>query len=86
MTEGPRLLTREQAAAYCGYSPGQFSRLVSAGVLPSHIGKMRRWDRRALDLCLDKLSGITPDEPEDAFEKWEREHEAEEARRLKGQK
>ena len=77
----PRLLNRSQAAAYCGYSPGQFSRLVSAGVLPAPVRALRRWDKKALDLWLDRLSGITPDQPEDAFDKWAREYEAEKALR-----
>ena len=77
----PRLLNRSQAAAYCGYSPGQFSRLVSAGVLSPPVLALRRRDKKALDLWLDRLSGITPDEPEDPFDKWEREYEAEKALR-----
>lgn len=79
-----RLLTRPQAAAYCGYSPGQFSRLVSNGTLPGHVGKLRRWDRIALDARLDELSGIdrAPAE-EDAFDKWEREYNARKARERK---
>lgn len=80
MAEEPRLMTRSEAAAYCRFSTGQFSRLVSAGILPQAVPGMRRWDRKALDICLDKLSGI-PDAnaPEDAFDKWEREYDARKA-------
>lgn len=80
--DNQRLLTREQAAAYCGYSAGQFSRLVSAGALPGHLGKMRRWDRKVLDAKIDEISGIANDnEPEDAFAKWEREQDAHSTKR-----
>lgn len=75
--DNQRLLTRPQAAAYCGYSPGQFSRLVTAGTLPGHIGKLRRWDKTVLDAKLDELSGIKADDKnEDEFDKWEREYDA----------
>ena len=73
----PRLMTRAQAAEYCGYSPGQFSRLVSAGTLPGHAGKLKRWDRKVLDAKLDEISGLANDNaPEDDFDKWEREYNA----------
>lgn len=58
MAEEPRLMTRSEVAAYCSFSTGQFSRLVSAGILPPAVPGMHRWDRKALDICLDKLSGI----------------------------
>jgi len=75
--DNQRLLTRSQAAAYCGYSPGQFSRLVADGTMPGHITKLRRWDKKTLDAKLDELSGIKNTEtPEDEFDKWEREYNA----------
>lgn len=75
--DNQRLLTRPQAAAYCGYSPGQFSKLVANGTLPGHVTKLRRWDKAVLDAKLDELSGIDkPATPEDDFDKWEREYNA----------
>lgn len=80
--DNQRLLTRPQAAAYCGYSPGQFSKLVANGTLPGHIGKLRRWDKAVLDAKLDELSGIKKEETvEDEFDKWERQHNARKAQR-----
>ncbi len=54
----PRLLTREQAAAYCGLSTHGFSEWVRAGRLPGPIAGTARWDLRAIDAALDSLSGI----------------------------
>jgi len=54
----PRLLTREQAAAYCGLSTHGFSEWVKTGRLPGPIAGTARWDLRAIDAALDSLSGI----------------------------
>jgi hypothetical protein len=57
----PRLLTREQAAAYCGISPSQFSDTIAKEVEPVRFrrdGKTVRWDRVAIDVCIDKKSGL----------------------------
>jgi predicted DNA-binding transcriptional regulator AlpA len=83
MTIERRLLSREQAAAYCGYTPDHFSRKVSAGHLPAHIVGMKRWDKRAIDAAIDKKSGLSSAPSiEDAFDAWEREYEADKAKRL----
>jgi predicted DNA-binding transcriptional regulator AlpA len=54
----PRLLTRQQAAAYCGLSVNGFSEWVKTGRLPGPIVGTSRWDLRAIDAALDSLSGI----------------------------
>jgi hypothetical protein len=59
----PRLLTREQAAAYCGLSVHGFSEWVRAGRLPGPIAGTARWDLRAVDAALDSLSGISKTAP-----------------------
>jgi hypothetical protein len=53
-----RLLTREEAAAYCRLSRQGFSRWVKTGRLPGPIAGTARWDLRAIDAALDSLSGI----------------------------
>ena len=69
----PRLLTREQAAAYCSISARSFSEWVKAGRLPGPISGTTRWDRRAIDAALDKASGLeVPAAREDAFDTWKR--------------
>lgn len=79
----PRLMTREQAAAYCGYSPEHFSRQVAAGRLPKPLPGMKRWDRQAIDHALDTLSGISSARasPEDEYAAWEAEWREKEAAR-----
>jgi predicted DNA-binding transcriptional regulator AlpA len=79
----PRLLTRVQAAAYCGLSTRGFSEWVKAGKMPSPIPGTARWDRRAIDSVLDKASGLeTCGAQEDAFDRWKREkHEKGTSRR-----
>jgi hypothetical protein len=69
----PRLVTRANAASYCSVTPATFAKWVIAGILPSTVSVTGKYDMRALDLALDKLSGIKPiEQQEDAFEKWKR--------------
>lgn len=53
----PRGLSREQAAAYLGISPGLFSEMVDDGRMPAPkvINRRLVWDRHALDLAFDAL-------------------------------
>lgn len=74
----PRLMSGADAAAYCGVTPVTFSKWVSAGHMPKPVIG-RRWDRKAIDLALDKASGIeapsaVPDD--DPYEAWKREQNA----------
>jgi hypothetical protein len=54
----PRVLSRDQAAAYCGISPRAFSEWVRLGRIPQPIPGTCRWDLRAIDAALDSASGI----------------------------
>jgi hypothetical protein len=77
-----RLLSRLRAAAYCDLSPGTFSNWVAAGRLPRPLPGTRRWDRHAIDIALDKLSGnkapsIAPSD--DPFAEWELAYDARKA-------
>lgn len=67
----PRLMTRAEAATYCGLSLQSFSRWVRDGLLPKALAGTARWDARAVDLALDRLSGISP-QPNDnnPFDLW----------------
>lgn len=79
-----RLLSRAEAAAYCGYSPEQFSRHVAAGRLPGALPQMKRWDKAALDNKLNELSGLAVEaDSEDEYTKWEREFDARQAERAR---
>ena len=55
----PRLLTKEQAAAYCSMSPDAFEARIRPHVPPLDIGtRPLLWDVKALDRWLDEQSGI----------------------------
>ena len=55
----PRGLSRLAAAQYAGMSPSLFDSLVEDGRMPTPftINRRKFWDRRKLDLAIDKLSG-----------------------------
>lgn len=54
----PRLLDRGAAAEYCGLAPATFSDWVRRGRLPGPVPGTKRWDRRAIDTQLDRISGL----------------------------
>jgi len=54
----PRLLTRQQAAAYCGVTPDTFDDYRRRAIVPDPIAGTNRWDRKLIDQWLDKASGI----------------------------
>ena len=54
----PRLLTREQAAAYLSVSPNTFDEMVKDSRMPRPkflSSRRRAWDVRALDAAIDRL-------------------------------
>jgi excisionase family DNA binding protein len=53
----PRLLSREQAAEYCGLSRTFFDQTVANGGMPrpARLGRRVLWDRHKLDAAIDKL-------------------------------
>lgn len=70
-----RVLNREEAASYVGISRGHFNKLVDDGTLPGPLpgyGRIRRWDKAALDRALDISSGVTSASlsPAGAYEQW----------------
>ena len=68
LTLEPRCLTIADGAAYCGLTPNGFRHWVSIGRLPSSLPGTHRWDRKAIDFALDRLSGLPthlPSEPEE---------------------
>jgi hypothetical protein len=54
----PRLLSVEQAAAYCGVSRTLFDREVSIHIPAVWLGQRRLYDRLALDQLINWWSGI----------------------------
>jgi hypothetical protein len=75
-------MTGSEAAAYLGLTPATFSKWVADRRVPQPLPGTRRWDRKAIDLALDKASGIVepsvmPEEDFDtAYARWEKEEAA----------
>lgn len=71
--DNQRLLSRQEAAAYCGVSVATFSGWVTAGHMPKPLFGSRRWDRRAIDARIDEASGLSLPigaSDEDPIERW----------------
>lgn len=62
----PRLLSREQAASYCGVSPNHFD--AHCPIKSVRLGARRLWDRHQLDQWVDLLVGAGA--PADEKRKW----------------
>ncbi len=65
-----RIITRATAARYCSLTLSGFDDWVSRGLLPGPMPGTKRWDRKAIDLALDRLSGIQQDARSTAFDRW----------------
>jgi excisionase family DNA binding protein len=70
----PRGLSREEAAAYVGVSPGTFDKMVAAGEMPAPkmIRARRVWDRVALDTAFAALPDAGGGRPDDVDDVWGR--------------
>ncbi|TBH00371.1 helix-turn-helix transcriptional regulator [Rhizobium leguminosarum] len=79
MTIEPRLISRKEAAAYCGIGESTFSLWVANHKMPPAIAGTRKWDKRAIDARLDEISGIgisPKNSGETDLQKWRRERDA----------
>jgi hypothetical protein len=72
----PRLLTREQAAAYCGVGTTTFTIWIRRGIIPGPVPETHRWDRKAIDVALDALSRIDDKLEGNALDQWRAKHHA----------
>ena len=72
----PRLLSKAEAAAYCGIKATRFTEWVRQGIIPPAIPGTRKWDKRAIDAKFDQIAGIQPDKPVSALEKWKADKKA----------
>ncbi|MFH6783041.1 MULTISPECIES: hypothetical protein [Methylobacterium] len=72
----PRGLTREQAAEYCGCETVEaFDAWVRRKIVPPAMPGTRRWDRKAIDRALDRLSGLlAPEAAGQSWEEWAAQH------------
>jgi predicted DNA-binding transcriptional regulator AlpA len=80
----PRLISRQEAAAYCGINKTTFSTWVTTHKMPPPIPGTRKWDKKAIDAKLDEISGLGANNIEDEYEKMKRERDARRAKRLAG--
>jgi len=56
----PRGLSVEQAASYAGCNTvAAFRAWVRKGIMPPPLPGTHRYDRKAIDVALDRLSGLT---------------------------
>jgi hypothetical protein len=52
-------MSKEQAAAYAGCETlSAFNDWIRRGILPGPIPGTRKWDKKAIDAALDRLSGL----------------------------
>lgn len=61
-----RMLSRADAAAYCGVSPTLFDKMSAKGLMPQAVraGARILYDRHRLDAALDALSGASTAAPQ----------------------
>ena len=74
-----RGLTKAEAAAYVGVCAATFDKATKDGRYPLASLPGGRWDRRALDAAMDRLSGLGA--TSDAYDEWKRSRHAGEALR-----
>jgi predicted DNA-binding transcriptional regulator AlpA len=72
----PRLLKREEAAAYCGVGITTFTAWVRRGIIPGPVSTTHRWDRKGIDAALDVLSHIDHKVEHKALDQWKAKHHA----------
>lgn len=51
-------MTAKAAAAYLGVSWTTFNNWVNMALLPAALPVMKRWDRKAIDAAIDRMSGL----------------------------
>ena len=68
----PRLLSREQAAAYCGVSVATFASVCPIkAVALGHGKRLERFDRISLDQWIDSLGSKESASREDWLNRWD---------------
>ena len=57
----PRGMSKKQAAAYAGCETlSAFNNWIRRGIMPGPIPGTHKWDRKAINAALDRLSGLQP--------------------------
>ena len=68
----PRLVTEKQAAEAIGVELATFRAWVAAGKLPKPLADCGRYDLKAIDAALDRVSGLNT--PSNALDAWRGRH------------
>ncbi len=74
-----RLVTKEGICAYLGdIKPSTYDNWQGKGIVPGPVRGTNRYDVRAHDLALDRISGLTaaPTRPQSPLDEWEQSHAA----------
>ena len=71
-----RTITKRQARNYLSLCASSFDAWVRARRIPGPIPGTNRWDIRAIDAAIDKLSRIEQDSQISELEKWKAERDA----------
>ena len=71
-----RAVTKRQAREYLSLCESSFDAWVRAGRIPGPISGTNRWDIRAINAAIDKLSRIEQDSQISELEKWKAERDA----------
>ena len=84
MTE-PRGMSKEQAAAYAGCETlSAFNGWIRRGIMPGPIPGTHKWDRKAIDAALDRMSGLDSKiRPQlSPYDEWKASQNADAAQRI----
>jgi hypothetical protein len=67
----PRGMSKKDAATYAGCDTlSSFNDWVRRGIMPGPIPGTQKWDRKAIDASLDRLSGLEPRIAPSAYDQW----------------
>lgn len=69
----PSCISITEAAAYCGLTLSAFRHWIAIDRLPGALSGTRRWNRQAIDVAIDRLSGLpasgAPEPEENDFDR-----------------
>jgi hypothetical protein len=71
-----RLISKSDAAEYCGLSMTQFTQWIEDGKISPAIPGTHRFDKVKLDADLDRLSGIKSNSTLSPLEQWKADRNA----------
>ena len=67
----PRGMSKKDAATYAGCETlSSFNDWVRRRIMPGPIPGTQKWDRKAIDAALDRLSGLEPTIAPSAYDQW----------------